>query len=106
MVVASKVRELEAIVDKTKNMVMSRDQNAGRNHNLKTDNSTFERMRLKMFGKNFKESEFYLGKKEEQIEVREYFCHSVQNLLCSSLLSKIMKIKVYGTIILSVILYG
>jgi len=24
-------------------MVMSRDQNAGRNHNVKTDNSSFER---------------------------------------------------------------
>jgi hypothetical protein len=29
--------------DKTKYMVMSRDQNAGRNHNIRIDNSSFER---------------------------------------------------------------
>ena len=28
--------------DKTKYMVMSRDQNAGRNHSVRTDNSTFD----------------------------------------------------------------
>ena len=30
--------------DKTKYMVMSRDQNAGRIHNVRIDNSTFERV--------------------------------------------------------------
>jgi hypothetical protein len=33
-------------------------------------------------------------------------CHSVQNLLSSSLLSKSVKIKIYRTIILPVVLYG
>ena len=33
-------------------------------------------------------------------------CHSVQNLLSSSLLSKNLKIKIYRTIILPVVLYG
>ena len=33
-------------------------------------------------------------------------CHSVQNLLSSSLLSKTLKIKIYRTIILPVMLYG
>jgi hypothetical protein len=28
----------------TKNMVMSRDQNAGQSHNIKTDNNSFERV--------------------------------------------------------------
>ena len=32
--------------------------------------------------------------------------HLAQNLLCSCLLSKIMKIKIYRTIILPVVLYG
>jgi hypothetical protein len=35
---------LEINVDKTKYMVISRDQNAGRNHSIKTDNSFFERV--------------------------------------------------------------
>ena len=33
-------------------------------------------------------------------------CHSVQNLLSSSLLSKNLKIKVYKTIIFPFVLYG
>ena len=33
-------------------------------------------------------------------------CHSVQNLLSSSLVSKILKIKIYRTIILPFVLYG
>jgi hypothetical protein len=43
LVVASKETGLEVNVDKTKYMVMSRDQNAGRSHNIRIDNSTFER---------------------------------------------------------------
>ena len=35
---------LEVSADKTKYMVMSRDQNAGRNHSVRIDNSTFERV--------------------------------------------------------------
>jgi len=42
--VASREIELEVNADKTKYMVMSRDQNAGRSHNMKTDNSSFERV--------------------------------------------------------------
>jgi len=40
--VAGKVTGLEVKADKTKYMVMSRDQNAGRNHNMKIDNRSFE----------------------------------------------------------------
>jgi len=35
---------LEVNADKPKYMVMSRDQNAGQNHNIKIDNSSFERV--------------------------------------------------------------
>ena len=44
LVVASKYIELEVNVHKTKYMVMSRDQNAGRSPNMKTDNRSFERV--------------------------------------------------------------
>ena len=43
-VVASKEIGLEVNADKTKYMVMSRDQNARRSHDIKTDNSCFERV--------------------------------------------------------------
>jgi len=35
---------LEVNADKTKYVVMSRDQNAGRSDNIKIDNSSFERV--------------------------------------------------------------
>jgi len=39
--------------DKTKYLVMSRDQNAGRSHNTKTDNISFERVEeFKYLGTN------------------------------------------------------
>jgi len=41
-IVASKDNRLEVNADKTKHKVMSRDQNAGRSHNMKTDNRSFE----------------------------------------------------------------
>ena len=43
LMVASKGIGLEVNDDKTKHMVMSRDQKAGRSHNIETDNRSFER---------------------------------------------------------------
>jgi len=42
LVVASKENGLEVNADKTQYMVMSRDQNAGRSHSMKTGNSFLE----------------------------------------------------------------
>jgi hypothetical protein len=42
LLVGSKEIGLEVNANKTKYMVMSGDQNAGRSHNIKTDNSSFE----------------------------------------------------------------
>ena len=44
LVVASKEIGLDVNADKTKYMVVSRDQNAGRSHSMKIDNSYFERV--------------------------------------------------------------
>jgi hypothetical protein len=44
LVVAGKEIGLEANADKTKYMVMSRDQNAGRTHSMMSDNISFERV--------------------------------------------------------------
>jgi hypothetical protein len=41
LLIGSKGSELEITADKTKCMVMSRDQNPGRSHNIKIDNSSF-----------------------------------------------------------------
>ena len=44
LVIASKENGLDVNADKTKYMVMSQDQNAGQSHNMKIDNSSFERL--------------------------------------------------------------
>ena len=82
-------------------------QNAGRKHSVRIDNSTFERV------EEFKYLETTLTNQNsitEEIKSRlrsgNACCHSVQNLLPSRLLSKNLKIKIYRTIILPVVLYG
>jgi hypothetical protein len=55
LVVDSEEIGLEVNAVKTKYMVMSRVQNAGRSHNMKIDNSSFDRVEeLKYLGKNLK----------------------------------------------------
>ena len=44
LVVATKEIDLEVNADKTKYMIKSRDQNAGRSHSMKIDNSCIERV--------------------------------------------------------------
>ena len=44
LVAAAREIGLEVSADKTEYMVMSRDQNAGRIHSVRMDNSTFERV--------------------------------------------------------------
>ena len=44
LVAATREIGLEVSADKTKYMVMSRDQNAGRIHSVRIDNSSFERV--------------------------------------------------------------
>jgi len=52
LIVTSKEIGLEVNADKTKYLVMSRDQNAGQSHSMKTDNSSFERVEeFKYLGK-------------------------------------------------------
>jgi len=44
LVAAARENGLEVSADKTKYMVMSRDQNAGRIQSVRIDNSTFEKV--------------------------------------------------------------
>jgi len=63
LVFASKDTGQDVNADKTKYIVMSRDKNARKNHNIKTDNISFERSGIvKIFGNNLSESKFYLGR--------------------------------------------
>ena len=91
----------------SKYMVMSRDQNAGWSHSMRIDNRSFERVEeFKYLGTTLT----YQNSIQEEIKSRlksgNGCCYSVQNLLSSSLLSKNLKIEIYRTIILPVVLYG
>jgi len=105
--VASKEIGLEVNVDKTKYMVMSRDQNAGRSHSMKIDNSSFERVEeFKYLGTTLTNQNSIQEEIKRRLKSGNACYHLVQNLLSSSLLSKNIKIKIYRFIKLSAILYG
>jgi hypothetical protein len=60
LLVGSKEIGLEVNPDKTRYMVMSRDENAERSHNIKIGNSSFERVdEFKYLEKKFNKSKFY-----------------------------------------------
>jgi len=107
LVAASREIGLEVSDDKTKYMVMSRDQNAGRIHSVRIDNSTFERVEeFKYLGTTFTNQNSIPEEIKSRLKSGNACYHSVQNVLSSRLLSKSLKIKIYRTIILSVVLYG
>ena len=86
-------------------MVMSRDQNAGRIHSVRVDNSTFERAEeFKYLGTTLTNENSIAEEIKSRVKSGNACYHSVENLLSSNLLSKNLKIKVYRTIILHVVL--
>jgi hypothetical protein len=95
------------MLKKFKYMVMSRDQNAGQNHNIKLDNKSFKRVeQLKYLGTTLMNRDSNQEEIKSRLKSGSACYHSVQDLLSSSLLSKNIKIKIYRTIILPVVLYG
>ena len=104
---ATRERGLEVSADKTKYMVMSRDQNAGRIQRMRIDNSTFERVEeFKYLGTTLTNQNSIAEEIKGRLRSRNACYHSVQKLLSSRLLSKNLKLKIYRTIILPVVLYG
>ena len=88
-------------------MFMSRDQNAGRSHNTKFDNSSIERVEeFKYLGIMLTNKNSILEEIKRRLKLGNACYYSVENLLSSSLRSKKLKIKIYRTIILPVVLYG
>jgi len=68
---------------------MSRDQSAGRSHNINTGNSSFERVEeFKYFGTTLT-SQYSIQEEIKSRQTSGNACyHSVQNFFSSSLLSK------------------
>jgi len=105
--VASKETGLEVNADKSMYIAMSRDQNAGKSHNIKTGNSSFERVeQFKYLGTTLTHQHSIQEENKSRLKSGNACYHSVQNLLSSNFMSKNLKIKIYRTIILPFLLYG
>jgi hypothetical protein len=106
LVVASKENGLAVNADKTKYLMINRDQNAVQSHNMDIVNSSFERVeQFKFLGTALVNQNSIKEETKIRLKSGNACCCLVCNLLSSSLLSKNIKIEIYKTIILPV-LYG
>ena len=102
LVVATKETGLEVNADETRYMIMSRDQNAGRSHIMKIERvEEFKYLGTTLINQNSIQEEI-----KSRLKLGNACYYSVQNLFSSSLVSKNLKIKIYRTIILPVVVYG
>jgi len=107
LVAATKETGLEVNAHKTNYMTVSRDHNAGRIHSIKIDNSSIEKVEeFKYLGTTLTNQNSIQEEIKSRLKLANACYYSVQNLLSSRLLSKNLKIKIYRTIILPVVLYG
>jgi hypothetical protein len=65
---ASKEVGLEVNVEKSKYMLVSRDQNAGQNREIKIENRSFENVSVQVFGNDSNKSKSDSGGNQEEIE--------------------------------------
>ncbi|KAJ4430709.1 hypothetical protein ANN_19300 [Periplaneta americana] len=88
-------------------MIMSRDQNIVRNGNIKIGDSSFEEVeKFKYLGATVTNINDTLEEIKRRINMGNACYYSVEKLLSSSLLSKNLKVRIYKTVILPVLLYG
>ena len=96
LVAATRKIGLGVNADKSKYMVMSRDQNAGRIQSVRNDNSTFEWVEgFKYLGTTLTSQNSISEEIKRRLSSGNACYHSVQNLLSSRLVSKNLKIKIY-----------
>jgi len=80
-VAATREIGLEVSADKTKYMVMSRDQNAGQNHNVRIDNCIFERVEwFKYLGTSLTNQNSIAEEIKSRLRSGNACYHSVQNV--------------------------
>ncbi|KAJ4450850.1 hypothetical protein ANN_02281 [Periplaneta americana] len=107
LVEATKAIGLEVNPEKTKYMIMSRDQNIVRNENIKIGDLSFEEVeKFKYLGATVTNLNDTREEIKRRINMGNACYYSVEKLLSSSLLSKNLKVRIYKTVILPVLLYG
>jgi hypothetical protein len=104
---ASKEVGLEINVEKTKFKLLSHQQNVGQNRDMKIANRSFENVpQYKYLGTTVTNQNLIQDKIKRRLNSGNACYHPVQNLLSSQLLSKNLKIRIYKTVILPVVLHG
>ncbi|KAJ4427606.1 hypothetical protein ANN_25254 [Periplaneta americana] len=104
---ASKGIGLEVNPEKTKYMIMSRDENIVRNGNIKLGDLSFEKVeKFKYLGARVTNVNDTREEIKRRINMGNACYYSVEKLFSSSLLSKNLKVRIYKTVILPVVLYG
>jgi hypothetical protein len=104
---ASKEVGLEISVKKTKYRLLSHYQNLGRNQDIKIANTSFENVsQFKYLGTTVTNQNLIQEEINRTLNSANVCYHSVQNLPSSRLQSKNVKIRIYKTIILPLVLYG
>jgi hypothetical protein len=104
---ASKEVGLEISVEKTKYMLLSRQQNVGQNRDVKIAKRLFENVsQFKYLGTTVTNQNLIQEEIKRRFNSGNACYHSVQNLLSSHPLSKNLKVRIHKTIILPVVLYG
>jgi hypothetical protein len=103
---ASKEVDLEVNPEKTMYMLMSRSQKTGQKHSMKIANRSFEVVaKCKYLGTTPTDQNCMNEEIKSRLNSGNACCRSVNSLLPSRLLSGNVKVKIYKTVILSVVLY-
>ncbi|KAJ4434002.1 hypothetical protein ANN_16321 [Periplaneta americana] len=104
---ASKAIGLEVNLEKTKYMIMSRDQNMVRNGTIKIGDLLFEEVeKFKYLGVTVTNINDTREEIKRRINMGNACYYPVEKLLSSSLLSKNLNVRIYKTVILPVVLCG
>jgi hypothetical protein len=87
-------------------MLVSRDQNAGQNGDIKIGNRSFGNVsQFKYLGTTVTNQNLIQEEMKRRFNSGNACYYSVQNLLSSRLLSKNMEVRIYKAIILPVVIY-
>jgi hypothetical protein len=88
-------------------MLMLRSQKVGQKRRIKIANRSFEYVaNFKYLGTTLTDQNHMHEEIKSRLNSANACCNSIQSLLSSRLLSRKLKVKIYNTIILPVVLYG
>jgi glycerol-3-phosphate O-acyltransferase len=88
-------------------MLVSRCQKVGQRQSIQIENRSFESVsKFKYLGTTLTDQNYIHEAIRSRLNSGNACYHSVQSLLSSRLLSRNVKVKIYKTIILPVVLYG